>query len=187
MLNISISCELNASSLGRAQKSRWKRKKRVIEQGEKERQRKRRFSVGLEDASPRSRWPIWSHTVTFFVLPRSRKTLVARGSGARNGARDKVSKLGTYRRDRAVDFRAVGSFEETIWTTGEAIAAWSRAWSGRERSDGHGMPMERRREGSTSRGSTDRGPATTFQITWRWKIAERGCEMVASRDAEVHL
>lgn len=39
--------------------------------------------------------------------------------------RDKVSKLGTYRRDCAVDFRAVGSFEETIWTTGEAIAGWS--------------------------------------------------------------
>lgn len=53
---------------------------------------------------------------TFSSLCRSRKARCPR---------DEVSKLGTYdeRPDGAVDFRAVGSFEETIWTMGEAIAA----------------------------------------------------------------
>lgn len=160
----------------------------VEKEEESHRAKREKESVGSLSASaartrhpPRSRWPIWSHTVTFFVLPRSRIRSSHAAQGHETVPRDKVSKLGTYRRDRAVDFRAVGSFEETIWTTGEAIAAWSLARSGREGSpDGHGMPMERRREGSISCGSTDR---SSNDVLDHLKMKDAESQIAVSRES----
>jgi len=68
-----------------------------------------------------------------------------RFSWPRNG-RDKVSKLGTYDETASVDFRAVGSFEETIWTMGEAIAALvSREETGKDHRQPDNLPMATRR------------------------------------------